>query len=138
VANPYELLGVGEGVSMEELKLAWKRIAKETHPDKRESDDTRDFVAAREAYECLVLSIETGIPPVTVERPPPSPPPQPPPPASPDPAVEARVARQAREREKRNRRAREAAYWATQASLEVAFRGYGYWTRAGLPKWRTR
>jgi hypothetical protein len=137
VANPYDLLGVREGVSLEELKLAWKRIAKETHPDKRDSDDTRDFVVAREAYELLLKSIEDGIPVpyIPVEPTPPSPPCRPTPPrrARPprDPVVE-QVA------EGRRRRAREAAYLAGQATLEVAYRGYGYWTRAGLPKWRTR
>jgi len=138
VPDPYDLLGVREGVSLEELKAAWKRIAKETHPDKRESDDTRDFVAARDAYELLVKSIETGIPlpAVRVEPQPPRPPPSPPPQT--DPAVAERMARQARESEKRRRRATEVAYRATQATLEVAYRGYGYWTRAGLPKWRSR
>ena len=96
-----------------------------------------DFVAARDAYEKLLKSLEDGIPVpyIPVEPAPPNPPPCPSPPRRSRPPPDAAVERVV---EGRRRRAREAAYLAGQATLEVAYRGYGYWTRAGLPKWRTR
>jgi DnaJ-class molecular chaperone len=49
--NPHAVLGVRPGASQEEIRAAWRRVAKATHPDNGGDPDA--FAAAAEAYERL-------------------------------------------------------------------------------------
>ena len=51
-ANYYDVLGLNEGASQEEIKKAYHTKALETHPDKN-NGDSRDFLRIKEAYESL-------------------------------------------------------------------------------------
>lgn len=54
--NYYKTLGVHRGSTPQELKLAFHKIARETHPDKTPGR-VDEFVAARAAYEELRYDI---------------------------------------------------------------------------------
>ena len=47
----YKILGVGEGSSDEQIKKAFKNIAKKEHPDRGGNEAT--FKEANEAYDTL-------------------------------------------------------------------------------------
>jgi len=49
--NHYETLGVGKNASPEEIKLAYRRLASKSHPDK--GGDTATFQGIQHAYETL-------------------------------------------------------------------------------------
>ena len=53
--NPYEILGVREGAGMDEIKRAYRRKAKEYHPDLHPEDPCANEKMQRinEAYEAL-------------------------------------------------------------------------------------
>ena len=50
--NSYKVLGLKRSSSQEEIKLAFRQKARETHPDK--GGDAEEFKKVREAYECLI------------------------------------------------------------------------------------
>ena len=54
-ADPYEVLGVGRDAGDAELKKAFRRLAREVHPDVNNHDPEAEekFKAAAEAYEVL-------------------------------------------------------------------------------------
>lgn len=49
--NPYEVLGVRPGASPDELRAAWRRRARATHPDR--GGDEASFTEVLEAYRTL-------------------------------------------------------------------------------------
>ncbi len=53
--NYYDILGVSEGASQEEIKQAYRKLAKEWHPDRRQGDASAEsrFKDIGEAYEVL-------------------------------------------------------------------------------------
>lgn len=68
MTNPYKVLGVHRDSTDEEIKVAYYRIAKETHPDKGVSPKKRDtatirrltdrFVEASQAYAAIKTAKE--------------------------------------------------------------------------------
>lgn len=59
MANPYEVLGVREGASREEIKKAYRELAKKYHPDQFGSNPLKDLaeekmIEINEAYEYLM------------------------------------------------------------------------------------
>lgn len=50
-ADPYSVLGIKKGATLAEIKAAYRKRAKETHPDKGGSDEA--FRKVQEAYEAL-------------------------------------------------------------------------------------
>jgi hypothetical protein len=52
VEDAYAVLGLRRGASDEEVRAAWRRVARETHPDV--GGDAVAFRVAREAYETLI------------------------------------------------------------------------------------
>jgi len=55
MANPYETLGVSKNASAEDIKAAYRRLAKESHPDKNSGDKAAEakFKEINAAYEIL-------------------------------------------------------------------------------------
>ena len=52
--EPYKVLGVNRGASTQEVKKAYKKLAKEWHPDKNDSPNAQSkFVEINAAYEIL-------------------------------------------------------------------------------------
>lgn len=56
VDNPYRVLGISEGASQEEIKKAYRKKAKEYHPDLHPDDPTvtRKMSEVNEAYDMLM------------------------------------------------------------------------------------
>jgi len=57
--NPYEVLGVREGASLEEIKAAYRELVKKYHPDKHQDNPLQDLAEEKlqeinEAYEYLM------------------------------------------------------------------------------------
>jgi molecular chaperone DnaJ len=51
--NYYVTLGISRGANLNQIKRAYRRIAKKFHPDTAQSIDAKKFREAREAYETL-------------------------------------------------------------------------------------
>jgi molecular chaperone DnaJ len=51
--NYYVTLGISRGANQNQIKKAYRRIAKKVHPDTTRSIDAQEFREAREAYETL-------------------------------------------------------------------------------------
>ena len=51
--NYYVTLGISRGANKNQIKKAYRRIAKKVHPDTTQSIDAQEFREAREAYETL-------------------------------------------------------------------------------------
>lgn len=52
--NPYETLGVSSTATEHQIKVAYRRRAKETHPDNREDKDGTEFANVSKAYAILM------------------------------------------------------------------------------------
>ena len=54
--DPHQILGLSPGASPDEIKSAWRRFARKTHPDLHpgDPDAARRFREGREAFEALV------------------------------------------------------------------------------------
>src|SRR5271157_5449938 len=57
--NPYEILGIREGASKEEIKRAYRELAKKYHPDQYGANPLRDLAEEKmreinEAYDYLM------------------------------------------------------------------------------------
>jgi len=51
--NYYITLGISRGANLNQIKKAYRTIAKQSHPDISQSEDARQFREVREAYETL-------------------------------------------------------------------------------------
>ena len=49
----YEVLGVNKSSSKDEIKSAYRKLAKKYHPDNKETGDEKKFKAVQEAYDIL-------------------------------------------------------------------------------------
>src|SRR5579883_3225368 len=60
-SNPFEVLGLDRSASFEEVKLAYRRLAREYHPDANPNDPMalERFTALRRAYERLKIFYQT-------------------------------------------------------------------------------
>ena len=57
--NPYDVLGVAKGASEAEIKKAYRKLAKDFHPDRNKNDvKAKDrFAEANAAYELSLIHI---------------------------------------------------------------------------------
>ena len=53
MSTHYEILGVHEGATHDEIKSAWREIAFALHPDRNQGQESADFVKASVAWEIL-------------------------------------------------------------------------------------
>lgn len=52
--NPYQVLGIPQGASDEEIKAAYRKLVKEYHPDRNSSESAKVIIVrVKEAYEIL-------------------------------------------------------------------------------------
>ncbi|KAH9386392.1 uncharacterized protein NEMAJ01_1288 [Nematocida major] len=57
---PYRVLGVPRGCTAEELKRAYVRRVRQTHPDITKKDTAKQFVEVQSAYYVLHEDVGTG------------------------------------------------------------------------------
>jgi hypothetical protein len=56
-ADPYLVLGLTRGVSLQVVKARWHTLARELHPDKNVHRDGDAFSAAKDAYDAILKSL---------------------------------------------------------------------------------
>ncbi|MFM2105947.1 MAG: hypothetical protein RL338_979 [Chloroflexota bacterium] len=64
-ADPYRVLGLAPGAPLDEVKRAYRRLAKEAHPDAAGTAATARFIALQRAYESIVRTPSGGRRPVS-------------------------------------------------------------------------
>jgi len=53
-SNYYEILGVTPSASLDEIRIAFRTLAREVHPDRNPTPSAKErFILLREAYEIL-------------------------------------------------------------------------------------
>jgi hypothetical protein len=60
--DPYRILGLGPGASLDDVKRAYRRLAKQYHPDAAGPDAVTRFLAIQGAYEALAGPSRRGRP----------------------------------------------------------------------------
>src|SRR5690554_1990130 len=63
--NPYEILGIREGASVEEIRKAYKELVRKYHPDQYRNNPLSDLAEEKlkeinEAYDYLMKKMESG------------------------------------------------------------------------------
>src|ERR671936_344862 len=60
-SNPFEVLGLDRSATFEDVKLAYRRLARQHHPDTNPNDSTalERFTALRRAYDRLKIFYQT-------------------------------------------------------------------------------
>jgi curved DNA-binding protein CbpA len=53
VFNPYEILGVNTDATQDEIKIAFRKLSKENHPDAN-NGNSKNFINIKKAYEILM------------------------------------------------------------------------------------
>lgn len=66
--DPYRILDVPRDVTLEDLKSAYRKRVRETHPDLSNGTSAADFVSVAAAYQTLKKSLEAGPTPRTPPR----------------------------------------------------------------------
>ena len=67
--QPHQILGVRKHATEEEVRAAWRGIARDTHPDRNPSPNAaRDFIEARAAYEWMLSHRSYAPPSATTTR----------------------------------------------------------------------
>jgi len=59
-ADPYRTLGLARGATLDEVKRAYRRLAKLYHPDSAGGAATARFIAIQRAYEALIVGAARG------------------------------------------------------------------------------
>jgi curved DNA-binding protein CbpA len=71
VATHYDTLGIGRSASSDEVRAAWKRVARELHPDRNpRSTAASEFQQAKAAYDVLSDPTARSIYDRELDRPP--------------------------------------------------------------------
>lgn len=52
--NHYEILGISESADVEQIKNAYRKLARKYHPDKTGGKESKEFLQATEAYKALM------------------------------------------------------------------------------------
>ncbi|MBN2531759.1 MAG: DnaJ domain-containing protein [Spirochaetales bacterium] len=58
IEKAYEILGVKKGVNKDQVKLAFRKLAKRLHPDLNPEVKKEDFILAQEAYKLVLNTIK--------------------------------------------------------------------------------
>ena len=63
--NPYEVLGLKEGASIEEVKKAYRELVKKYHPDRYRDNPLSDLAEEKlreinEAYDYIIKNVGNG------------------------------------------------------------------------------
>ncbi len=58
--DPYRVLGLAPGASLDDVKHAYRRLAKASHPDSAGPTATARFIALQQAYEALLRIAPVG------------------------------------------------------------------------------